>query len=190
MTAHAPAGGGTAAGSAAAPAARGRGWLQDLVRAAAAPVLCAAVLIGLLSAWVGSGGAGTISRVKVEITRAAIPMTSFTAGSAPAGGSRDRAAAYLTIRNLSAAPDELLRASSPGSRQVLLARRGPGAALTRLPGLSIPAGGEISLSPFGPDLVLTGASALTAGQQVPLTLVFRNAGRVTVMATVTPPGSP
>ena len=32
---------------------RGRDWLRELARAAAGPVICAAVLIGLLSAWGG-----------------------------------------------------------------------------------------------------------------------------------------
>lgn len=57
-------------------------------------------------------------------------------------------------------------------------------------GLSIPAHGIVTLSPFGSDVVLTGLGQLQAGQQVPLTLVFRRAGRVTVEATVTAPGAP
>jgi hypothetical protein len=87
--------------------AAGQGWLQDLVRSAAAPVISAAVLAALLSAWVAAGGAGTVT-----------------------------------------------------------------------------------LSPLGQDIVLTGTRGLTDGQQVPLTLVFRRAGRVTIMATVTAPGTP
>jgi copper(I)-binding protein len=189
MTAQAPAGGGTLA-SEAERASRGRAWLRDLARAAAAPAACGVILIGLLAAWVSMGGLGTISRVRVQVTRADIPMTSFAAGTAAAGAGHGRVGAYLTIRNLSPAPDELLRASSPGARRVLLTRSGNGGVPTILSGLNIPAGGEISLSPFGADLVLAGTSALMTGQQVPLTLVFRHAGRVTVMATVTPPGSP
>jgi hypothetical protein len=174
------------------PEATGRpgpGWPRDLVRSAAAPVICAGVLTGLLAAWVLAGGAGTISRVRIQVTQAAIPMTSFAAH-----GSAGRTAGYLTIRNLSAAPDELTGASSPAARRVILSRhgsvdvadgRGPSAGT-----LTIPARGSVTLTPFGPDLVLAGAGGLRAGQLVPLTLNFRRAGHVTVMATVTAPGVP
>jgi len=53
-----------AAAGQAAPSVEGRphGSGAELIRAALAPVICAAALIGLLSAWVATGGAGTVSR--------------------------------------------------------------------------------------------------------------------------------
>ncbi|HEY3978317.1 MAG TPA: copper chaperone PCu(A)C [Streptosporangiaceae bacterium] len=164
------------------PARSGRAWRRDLIRSAAAPATCAAVLTGLLSAWVLAGGAGTISRVRIQVTLAAIPMTSFTARDSPG-----RAAAYLTIRNLSGVPDDLTGASSPAARQVTLSRSSAGPAAGSL---VIPARGTVTLTPFGRDLVLAGASGLRAGQRVPLILNFRRAGRITILATVTAPGAP
>jgi P-type Cu+ transporter len=161
---------------------------RDLVLAAA-PVTCAVVLVGLLSAWVGIGGGGTLSRVRIRVGLAAIPMSSFTASSrAP----RPPVGAYLTIRNVSGRADELTGASSPAARRVLLTRpAGVGAGAGSVtPGLVIPAHGIVTLTPFGNDLEFLGTGRLRAGQQVPLTLVFRNAGRVTVEATVTAPGAP
>ncbi len=72
------------------PGAPGRpglaSWLGDLVRAAAGPVACAVVLIGLLSAWVASGGAGTIASVRIQISRAAVPMRGYPSATvAPSG---------------------------------------------------------------------------------------------------------
>lgn len=161
-----------------------RGWLPDLARAAAAPAGCAAVLIGLLSAWVAIGGGGTISRVRIQVTLAAIPMTSFT-GDGVAG---QRVRAYVTIRNRSARPDELTGVTSPGARRVILTRQAGGARA--VPRLAVPARGVLTLSPFGSDVVLIGTKRLTDGQHVPLTLSFRDAGRITVEAKVTAPGVP
>jgi copper(I)-binding protein len=170
------------------------GWLRDLLRAAAAPAICAVVLVGLLSAWVTIGGAGTISRVRIQVTRAAIPMSSF--GASAVGGST-ASAAYLTIRNLSGRADELTRASSPAGRRAILTRQAGGSTLvsghsagSAVASLPVPAHGVVILSPFGSDIILTGTAGLQAGQQVPLTLTFRNAGQMTVEATVTPPGAP
>lgn len=56
--------------------------------------------------------------------------------------------------------------------------------------MTVPAHGTVTLTPFGPDLALIGARHLAAGQHVPLTLIFRQAGRITVQATVTAPGTP
>jgi copper(I)-binding protein len=193
----APAGLPAAHPAAAHPAAGGqRSWAGELVRAAAAPVICAAALIGLLSAWVSIGGAGTVSRVRIQVTLAAIPMTSFAASRDAAAG---RAGAYLTIRNRSGSADELTGASSPAASRVILTRpaaggalgAGPGAGVgSAVAGLRIPAHGAVTLTPFGVDVVLIGAAGLRAGQHVPLALVFRQAGRVTIEATVTPPGAP
>ena len=52
----------------------------------AGPVACAAVLTGLLSAWVASGGAGTLTRVRIQVSLAAVPMRAFTPRAADAVG--------------------------------------------------------------------------------------------------------
>jgi copper(I)-binding protein len=173
----------------------GAGWLRDLARAAAGPLICAAVVIGLLSAWVATGGAGTIttiSRARIEVTLAAIPMHSLNPG--PADASQPPACAYLTIRNLSGTPDVLTAVSSRVARRVILTRHAGGGRAGQvgsvLPGLPIPAHGTLTLSPSGDDAVLIGGPRLLAGQQVPLTLTFRYAGQIMIEAMVTIPGSP
>jgi copper(I)-binding protein len=159
----------------------GRDARGQLLRAGLAPVICALVLLGLLTGWVASGGAGTISRVRIKISSASLAMPVIPNGPAYA---------YLVVENLGAA-DTLESAAVPGARQVRIVRHNgsaasPGRVLT---GLAIRANGTVSLSPMGPDIELIGAH-LIYGQDVPLTLTFRNAGRVTVEAVVTPPGTP
>jgi copper(I)-binding protein len=159
--------------------------VRELARAAAAPLACAALLIALLSGWVLSGGAGTITRVRIQVTLAAIPLPSFS--SAAAAGRP--ALAYLEIHNLAGTPDELLSARTPAAAQVTLTRHGA-TPVAAVPALPVPAHGTLTLDPFGPDLVLTDPRGLTAGATIPLTLDFRHAGRVTVQALVTEPGAP
>lgn len=158
--------------------------LTVLVRPVAVPLACAALLTGLLSTWVATGGGGTLRKLPFKFELAAI-------SSPPASpSSQGAAAAYLVIKNL-AGPDELLAARAPVSRRAVLARRGtepPGTAT--LPALAIPARSTTSLSPLGPDIVLIDPGALHVGATVPVTLTFRHAGRITVDFTVTPPGTP
>ena len=162
-------------------------WLRDLARAAAGPVICAAVLTGLLSAWVATGGTGNIVAQRVQVTQAAVPMRGFTAAAAPSGP----ASTFLTIWNPGRKADELLSVSSPIARRIVLVRRsGPEAPGTVVPELTIPAGGTVTLTPFGDDVVLKDPARYENDATVPLTLTFRRAGRVTVTADVSAPGTP
>ena len=176
-----------AAGAGAGPRHADRGRLAELGRAVAGPVACAAVLTGLLSAWVASGGAGTLTRVRIQVTLAAVPMRAFTSRAADAV---DAAGVYLTIRNLGSTPDELIAVRSPVSRHVVLTESAGAAARPAVDGLAVPAGSTLSLSPLGDDVVLENPVPFEARQTVPLTLVFRHAGQVTIDATVTAPGTP
>jgi len=166
----------------------GRNVLRELGRAAFGPVICAVVLIGLLSAWVATGGAGTLSRIRLQVTLAAVPMRAFTPAAAASVGP---ATTFLTIRNLSGRPDELVAVRSPIARRVVLTVRnelnGPRAIVGDL---AIPAHGTLTLSPFGDDVVLEDPAPFETSSSVPLTLIFRHAGTVTIEATVTPPGTP
>ena len=149
------------------------------------------LLLALLSAWVATGGAGTLSRVGIQVSLAAVPMRALTPEAASAIGT---ATTFLTIRNLSDTPDELIAARSPIARHVVLATRtgsdpntGPRTAVA---GLAIPADGTLTLSPFGNDLVLVDPTPFETASTVPLILTFRNAGTITIEATVTAPGTP
>jgi len=164
-------------------AGRPRGPGAELIRAGLAPVICGAALIGLLCAWVATGGGGTVSRVTIRVGQATVTL--------PASAAPDAADSYLTITNLGG-PDTLLSARSPASSRVVFVRHagsaaGSGIAVRQVP---IPAHGTLSLSPFGLDIVLLAPDSLTVGASVPLVLTFRHAGQVTVDATVTPPGTP
>ena len=175
--------------------ASGGSGLRHLVRAAAGPVICAAVALGLMAAWVSSGGAGTITVTKVPritVTLAAIPMHSLHPG--PPHAPQPNAPCYLTIRNLSDTSDVLTGLNSPVARRVILtghpAAGSVGGAGPVVTGVAIPAHSTVRLTPSGDDAVLIGCPLLLAGQQVPLVLTFRHAGRVVIEATVTIPGAP
>lgn len=174
--------------AAAGPAGAGHGWLSDLARSAAVPVICAITVTGLLSAWVAAGGAGTLTRVRLEVTVAAVPMRAFTPRAAAAAGA---AHTYLAVRNLTGTPDELIAVRSPIARHVVLTRRdGPGSPPVVVRGLTVPAGGTLHLSPLTDDVVLEDPAPFENSAAVPLTLVFRHAGQVTIGASVTAPGTP
>jgi len=174
----------TTAGTAAP--ARPRSGLAELARAAAAPVVAAVILVALLAAWVVSGGGGTVSRLRIQVTQATVPMVAYTT-SAAAG---KNASVYITIRNLSRVPDVLVSASSPAAARVVITRAVTAHPAVAAGGLVIPAGGSLSLSPFSADLVLIRPHALMSGQSVLLRLRFRDAGEVSVAASITPPGTP
>jgi len=166
----------------------GGGWLAQLARSAAAPVACVVALTALLAAWAGTGGAGTLTRVRIQVVEAAVPMRGFTPRAAAAVGA---AHAFLTIRNLSGRPDELIAVRSPIAARVALVGRGlPGTPPTVVKALAIPGGKTLALSPFGDDVVLEDPVPYESRAEVPLTLVFRDAGTITIQAPVTSPGTP
>jgi copper(I)-binding protein len=166
----------------------GRGWPTELARAAAGPVACAVVLIGLLSAWVAVGGAGTLTRVHIRISLAAVPMRAFTPQAAAAAGA---AHTYLTIHNLASTSDELIAVRSPVAWHIVLTQRSSlGGPATVVSGLPVPGNGTLALSPLTDDAVLEDPVPFEGSRAVPLTLVFRHAGQVTIEAAVTAPGTP
>jgi copper(I)-binding protein len=162
--------------------------MRDLLRAVAGPVICAVVVTGLLAGWTGTGGGGTLTRVSLRVTQAAVPMRAFTPQAAAAIRT---ATTFLTIKNLSGTPDELVAVRSPLARRVVLTQRtGPAGPAAQVGALVIPAHGTLTLTPFGDDLVLQQPSPYESLAAVPLTLTFRHAGTVTIDATVTGPGVP
>jgi copper(I)-binding protein len=174
---------GTVAPSAAA--AR-REVLRDLTRSVAGPLICGIVLLGLLTAWVVTGGAGTLTQIRLQITLAAVPERGVTPQTATGAAST-----FLTIKNLTSTPDELLSVTSPiASRIVLTEQAGPGAPQMVVSDLVIPAEAELFLSPLGDDIVLQNPAFYEYQATVPLTLRFRHAGTVTIDAAVTLPGTP
>ena len=163
-------------------------WLNDLVRAAAMPLAAALVLIGLLAAWVVTGGAGTLHRVRMQVSQAAIPARGYTASAAAAVHS---APLYLTIRNLTGQADELTGVSSPAAPRVeLITRQRVGGPRAVVHSLTVPAHGTLTLTPFGDDVVLENPVPYETRASVPLVLTFKHTGKLTVHATVSAVGTP
>jgi copper(I)-binding protein len=163
-------------------------WLAETARGVAGPLICAAMLIGLLSAWVATSGAGTLTRVRLEVTLAAVPMRAFTPKAADANR---EASTYLTIRNLGGTPDELIAVRSPLAKHVtFFTRDGLGAEGTAVSALTVPAHGTLTLSPLTYDVVLEDPAPFEDRGSVPLTLIFRDAGQITIDAPVTAPDTP
>jgi hypothetical protein len=156
----------------------------ELARAAAAPVIAAALLLALLYGWVADDGMGTLARVRLQISAAIVPMPATP----------EATAAYLTIRNTGAEADELLSASTASAASTMLAANAaaPGAgagAMTQLGGIPVPAHGSVTLGPYADDITLMSPAKLSVGQTVVLVLDFRVVGQVTVDATVAPVGT-
>jgi copper(I)-binding protein len=157
--------------------------VRDLLRAIAGPLIGAVLVIGLLAAWTSTGGGGTLTRIRLQVTQAAVPMRAFLPQQA---AKVPTATTFLTIQNLSGTPDELIAARSPLARSVVLRQRD----LTEGGVLVIPAHGTLALTPIGEDLVLQQPSPYESRATVPLTLTFRHSGTVTIDAPVTGPGTP
>ena len=166
------------------PGAVVRGWPAELARAAAGPVICALALTGLLAGWVGARDAGTGAGVRLQVTVATVAMRAFTPQAADAIGT---AQAYVAIRNLSATPDELIAVRTPIASQVILVQGDTGGRPAQVADLTVPAGGTLTLSPLTGGMLIEHPVPFENRQTVPLTLVFRNAGEITVAATVTAP---
>jgi copper(I)-binding protein len=160
-----------------------RRWPADLARAAAGPVVCAVVLVGLLSAWVTSGGAGTLTRVRLQVTAAAVPIRAFTPQKA---ATIHTASTYLTIKNLSGTADRLIAVRSPIAKSTtFVTRDSVGGKQATVSDFTIPAHGTLTLAPFTDDVLLQNPQPYENSRTVPLTLVFQNAGQVTIDAPVT-----
>ena len=146
------------------------------------------MLIGLLSAWAAASGAGTLTRVRIEVTLAAVPMRAFTfqgGGRHPHGGhipDDQQPQRYPGRADRRAQPHRRARHARPERR--------PGGARTQVGGLLIPAHGTLTLSPLTDDAVLENPAPFEDRATVPLTLVFRDAGVITIDAPVTAPGTP
>jgi copper(I)-binding protein len=60
-------------------------------------------------------------------------------------------------------------------------------SMRQVPRLEVPAGGELVLEPGGSHLMLVGVDELAVGDTIEITLVWENAGEVTVSAEVVEP---
>ncbi|MEI6987068.1 MAG: copper chaperone PCu(A)C [Rhodospirillaceae bacterium] len=90
---------------------------------------------------------------------------------------QDISQVYMKLSNTGDYADRLVRASSPMAKHVQLNPR---------TNLVIPPGETVMLAPDGPQLTLTGLTALLVeGQSLPFTLTFERGGTVDVSALIT-----
>jgi copper(I)-binding protein len=126
--------------------------------------------------------------VQIQVTQATVPMRAFTPQAADAIGT---AQVYLVIRNLAGVPDELIAVRTPIADHVIFTRGGTlGGHQTQVADLTVPAAGTLSLSPITGGLLIEHPVPFENKRTVPLTLVFRHAGQLTVNAMVTAPFTP
>ncbi|MCW2271485.1 hypothetical protein D3C77_188250 [compost metagenome] len=99
-------------------------------------------------------------------------------------------AAYFTVHNTGSQADELVGASSPRAQKSMIHVQSSSDGLMPMhhaPALAIPAHGEVTFQPGANHVMLSGMEQpLKAGEQFPLTLEFKNAGKVEVLVKVQP----
>ncbi len=102
-------------------------------------------------------------------------------------------AAYFSVTNKGGSQDRLLRASSPRATAVELhsmSMDGNVMRMRAMPAVALPAGAMVKLEPGGLHVMLSGLKQpLKAGERFPVTLVFENAGPVTVEIAVVAAGA-
>lgn len=102
-------------------------------------------------------------------------------------------AGFMTIRNTGTAADRLVSASSPVAVRVELhthLRDGDVMRMRPVQDIPVPAGGSATLAPGGLHLMFMGLNrALVAGETIPVTLRFAEAGEVTVQLRVQAAGA-
>lgn len=102
-------------------------------------------------------------------------------------------AAYMTIHNHGTEKDELVAASSPVARVVELHTHIMDSGVMRMrpvQAIEVNVGEPAVLRPGGLHVMLIDLTCdLKAGEKIPLTLRFRNAGERTVEVPVLPPGT-
>lgn len=128
------------------------------------------------------------------LSLAATPMFAgdITVEDAYARASRPGAptgAMFMTIRNSGEMADRLLGAESPVAQMVELHTHIDDNGVMRMrpveQGIEIPAGGDHMLMRGGDHVMLMGLTqSLEDGASVPLTLIFENAGEITLAVTV------
>jgi copper(I)-binding protein len=146
-------------------------------------------LLGLLAL-----GAG-LTACAAPAASPAQPETSAGAGLAVEGAwarqspmEATNGAVYMTLRNSGAAEDRLLGAASDVAATVELhetTSSGGMMSMSPVAAIPVPAGGSVDLAPGGYHVMLIDlVRPLEAGQTIPVTLTFEQAGTMTVMAEV------
>ncbi|WP_329546139.1 copper chaperone PCu(A)C [Streptomyces sp. NBC_01356] len=158
--------------------------LTDTLLAALAPVAVCSLALGGLTTWVGAGKAGSPARIVVSSGRVFLPY-----------GDSTETAAFFDVSNPGGADDRLVEVTSSATGgEIAISRHstaGSGAARKEaVSSAPIPAGGELSMSPHGLDVVLRARTGWRAGDLVPFTLHFEHSGAIETIAVVVRPSDP
>jgi hypothetical protein len=148
-----------------------------------------------------SSGCGGSSKTSIQIDDAwaraakAAEMENQDQTSTETGGmghmSGSLSAAYMVITNNSDQPDRLLRASSDAAHttELHISEIVDGVmSMHPVDSVEVPANGQAELKPGGLHIMLIGLTGdLVAGEKMPLTLEFENAGKIQVEAEIRAP---
>jgi hypothetical protein len=151
----------------------------------------AAALLGstaLLAACNQAAEAPAATETAASIVAITDPWSRETAEGQNAGG------AFMTIANTGTAADQLTGGSTPVAGRVEIHTVDMAGGVMRMrqlaDGLEIPGGGEVTLKPGSFHVMLMDLKQpLKAGDKVPLTLTFRDAGTVATELVVKPAGT-
>ncbi|MFF1701102.1 copper chaperone PCu(A)C [Streptomyces sp. NPDC058252] len=156
--------------------------LTDTLLAALVPVAACGLALAGLTAWAGSGNAGSPVRIEVAAGRVFLPY-----------GDTRESAAFFRIVNSGGAEDRLVDITSgslDGDITLSRHRTTGGGVAYRDPVDSavVPARVGLTMSPHSLDATVRARAGWRAGDLVPFTLHFRRSGPVKVLAVVVRPG--
>ncbi|MEU2990442.1 copper chaperone PCu(A)C [Streptomyces griseoincarnatus] len=157
--------------------------LRDTALAALVPVAACSVALAGLTAWVGTGRAGSPARVQVTEGKVLLPSAGVP-----------ETAAFFRIANTGGSADTLVSVTAHDvSGEVTFSRhrmrQGNSAYRSQIDSVSVAAGDTLAMSPSGVDLTVPVPSAgWRSGDLVSFTLEFRRSGPVKSLAVVVRPG--
>ncbi|MFD7711988.1 copper chaperone PCu(A)C [Streptomyces sp. NPDC059786] len=152
--------------------------------AALVPVAACSVALAGLTAWAGTGRAGSPARIEVTEGKVLLPSAGVP-----------ETAAFFHIANTGGAADTLVRITARDvSGEVTLSRhrmrQGNAAYGSEVDSVSVAAGDTLAMSPSGLDLTVPVPSGgWRSGDLVSFTLEFRRSGPVESLAVVVRPGT-
>jgi copper(I)-binding protein len=156
----------------------------------------------ILSACASSGLAGPSSAIQIGdpwvkafggmvMSGAGMPTPKPTKPSDMAHMAPLDTALYMTIRNTGEQSDRLLQVKSDVATRIELhtvEKRGNDMVMHQVPGIEVPAGGEVQLMPGSFHVMLFGLTRdLKTGDVIDFTLQFEKAGSVSIKAQVRQP---
>ncbi|MEU6732690.1 copper chaperone PCu(A)C [Streptomyces physcomitrii] len=156
--------------------------LRDALTAALAPLCACAVALGALTAWTGSGRAGSPARLEVTDARLQLPFRGVPL-----------TAAFFRISNSGGSDDRLTGVTSPAvTGQIRLSRHrmaaGNSATGEEVASLPLPAARTLAMSPHSSDVIVPAQGNWRRGDSVPFTLHFAQSDPIEVRARVVRPG--